>query len=150
VVGAPFRESELNMFDITQTAVGTTAEVLLTNADESPMIGEGGKQCSITVYGPGSAEFERAAAKRQNLLVDRLKRKGKADMSPDEQRAEQAEFLSAITASFNHFTYPPAGEAEGKDLFRALYKDRSVGFITDQVQRFAGDWGNFTKPSATS
>lgn len=138
------------MFDITKTAVVETADVLLTNADESPMIGAEGKQCSITVHGPGSAAFERAAAKRQNLLVDRLKRKGKADMSPDEQRAEQAEFLSSITVSFNNFTYPPAGEVEGKDLFRALYKDRSVGFITDQVQRFAGDWGNFTKDSATN
>jgi hypothetical protein len=56
-------------------------------------------------------------------------------MSAEEQRAEQAEFLAAITVSFNGFGYPPAGEATGKDLFRALYMDRSVGFITDQVQR---------------
>lgn len=138
------------MFDITQTGVEETGTVELTNAAEAPMIGEGGKVCSITVYGPGSEPFERASAKRQNKLLERLKRKGKAEMSAEEQRAEQAEFLAAITASFNSFGYPPAGEATGKDLFRALYMDRKLGFITDQVQRYVGDWGNFTPSSEAS
>lgn len=138
------------MFDITKTSVEETAELELVGPDESPLIGEDKKQCTITLYGPGSEPFERAAAKRQNRLVDRLKRKGKADMSPEEQRAEQAEFLASVTVSFNGFGYPPAGEATGKDLFRALYKDRKLGFITDQVQKFVGDWGNFTGGSATS
>jgi hypothetical protein len=138
------------MFDITKTSVEETGVIELVGADEAPLIGEGGKQCSITVYGPGSDVFAKAEARRQNRLLDRLKRKGKADMSAEEQRVEQAEFLASITASFNGFSYPPAAEAIGKDLFRALYKDRKVGFITDQVQRFVGDWGNFTASSATS
>lgn len=136
-------------FDITSTAVDETAVLDLNDANDAALLGDDGKQVSITLYGPGSETFARAEAKRQNRLVDRLKRKGKADMSPEEQRAEQAEFLSAITVSFNGFAYPPAGEATGKDLFRALYKDRKLGFITDQVQRFVGDWGNFTGSSET-
>src|SRR4051812_37516406 len=127
------------MFDITKTSVEETGIVELVGADEAPLIGEDGKQCSITVYGPGSGAFATAEARRQNRLLDRLKRKGKADMSAEEHRVEQAEFLVSITTTFNVFPYPPAAEATGKDLFRALYKDRKVGFITDQVQRFVGD-----------
>lgn len=138
------------MFDITQTAVAETADCELNNAEDAPLIGEGSQQCSITLYGPGSDPFAKAEAKRQNRLLERLRRKGKSEMSPEEQRAEQAEFLASITVSFNHFGYPPAGDATGKDLFRALYMDRKVGFITDQVQRFVGDWGNFTPSSPTS
>jgi hypothetical protein len=137
-------------FDITKTAVVETGDCELTGPDEAPMIDESNKQCSITLYGPGSAPYAAAEAKRQNRLLERLRRKGKAEMSAEEQRGEQADFLSAITVSFNGFAYPPAGEATGKDLFRALYMDRSVGFITDQVQKFVGDWGNFTGSSATS
>jgi hypothetical protein len=138
------------MFDITSTAVEETAVLELTDANEAPLLGEDKKQLSITLYGPGSEPFGRAEAKRQNKLLERLKRKGKADMGPEEQRAEQSEFLASITVSFNGFAYPPAGDADGKDLFRALYSDRKVGFITDQVQKFVGDWGNFTPSSATN
>ena len=138
------------MFDITKTAVSETATLDLVGPDEAPLLGEDKKQCSISLYGPGSEPFERASAKRQNKLIGRLKRKGKSEMSAEEQRAEQADFLASITVSFNGFTYPPAGEATGKDLYRAAYSDRSIGFIADQVQAFVGDWGNFTGSSATS
>jgi hypothetical protein len=138
------------MFDITKTAVAETATLELTDANEAPLLGEDKKQLSITLYGPGSEPFAKAEGKRQNRLVERLKRKGKTELSAEEQRSEQADFLAAITVSFNGFSYPPAGEATGKALYRALYMDRSVGFITDQVQRFVGDWGNFTGTSATN
>lgn len=132
------------MFDITKTGVEEQGTLQLTDANEAPLLGENNEQLSITMFGPGSKEFERAAAKRQNRLVDRLKRKGKSDMSPEEQRAEQAEFLASVTVSFNGFGYPPAGDATGRELFRALYMDPKLGFITDQANRFVGDWGNFT------
>jgi hypothetical protein len=138
------------MFDITKTAVEETAVLELNDANDAPLIGDKNKPLSITLFGPGSEPFAKAEAKRQNRLLERLKRKGKAEMSPEEQRAEQAEFLSSITVSFDNFDYPPAGGATGKDLFKALYSDRKVGFITDQVQRFVGDWGNFTKASEKS
>jgi hypothetical protein len=137
-------------FDITSVAVEETAVLELTDPNDLPLIGDGGKQCTIELYGPGSEPFAQAEAKRQNRLLDRLKRKGKSELSPEEQRVEIAEFLASITVSFNGFDYPPAGKATGKDLFRALYSDRKVGFITDQVQRFVGDWGNFTAKSETS
>ncbi len=138
------------MFDISTQAVAESSDLMLNDAEDAPLLGADKKQLSITLYGPGSEPFEKAAAKRQNRLLERLKRKGKTDMSAEEQRSEQAEFLASITESFNGFDYPPAGDAKGKDLFRALYMDRKLGFITDQVQRFVGDWGNFSGKSATS
>jgi hypothetical protein len=141
------------MLDITTKKVAETATLDLLDADESPLIGEGGVQCSVTVYGPGSAEYAKAEAKKNNKVMDRLKRKGKADATPEEQRAQQADFLADITASFNGFTYPsadPDKPLEGRALFRAAYMDRGVGFIADQVQAFVGDWGNFSRKSATN
>jgi hypothetical protein len=138
------------MFDITKTAVDETATCELNGADDAPLMADKASSARSRSTVPAPTPFAKAEAKRQNRLLERLRRKGKSEMSPEEQRAEQAEFLAAITVSFNDFGYPPAGDATGKDLFRALYMDRKVGFITDQVQRFVGDWGNFTGSSATS
>lgn len=138
------------MFDITSKKVVETGLVLLNDAEEVPLIGEGGQQCAIEVYGPGSAEYARAEAKRSNKAVDRLKRKGKAKASAEEQRAEAADFLADITIGLKNFSYPPAGEATGREMFRQIYMDRSIGFIADQVQAYVGDWGNFTARSATN
>lgn len=140
------------MFDISTKKVAETATLDLLDADESPLLGEGKVQCSVTVFGPGSAEYAKAEAKKNNKVMDRLKRKGKADATPEEQRAQQADFLADITASFNGFTYtsPDGATLEGRSLYRAAYMDRGIGFIADQVQAFVGDWGNFSGKSATN
>jgi hypothetical protein len=148
-IGSPMRGRKMS-FDITSTAVVETAKLDLTDAEEAPLYGKNKERLSITLYGPGSEPFERASAKRQNRLLDRMRRKGKTEMSAEEQRSEASEFLASITVSFNGFEYPPAGEAKERELFKALYMDRKLGFITDQVQRFVGDWGNFSNKSATS
>ena len=135
------------MFDITSIAASETSVLELLNAADEPLLDADGNPLTITLYGPGSTQFQRATARRQNKLLDRLKKKGKADLSPDEQSAEQADFLASVTVSFNGWSYPPAGKATGAELFKAAYKDRSIGFIADQVQAFVGDWANFTKPS---
>lgn len=140
------------MFDITNTKVAEQATIMLTDAEEAPLIGDDDKQCSITVYGPGSRQYAAAEAKKNNKVMDRLKRKGKADMSAEDQRAQQADFLAALTVEFHNFTYPPVKDGEEVPVPdpRALYMDRSLGFITDQVQNFVGDWGNFSGKSAAS
>jgi len=138
------------MFDITKAAVEETAKLKLTDANGSPLTGDKGKPCSITLNGPGSTAFAQAEAARQNRLLERARKGKKEFLTADEQRIEQAEFLASVTVSFDNFGYPPAGDATGKELFKALYLDRKLGFVTDQVQRFVGDWGNFTGSSATS
>ena len=136
------------MYDITITAVLPTATLPLLNANDEPLLDDNKKPLSITLHGPGSAEFQRANARRQNRVVDRLKKKGKADMTGEEQAANNADYYASLTVSFNGWDYPPAGNVSGPDLFKAAYSDPAIGFILDQVAEFVGDWANFTPKSA--
>jgi hypothetical protein len=139
------------MFDLKKKAVNETAILPLNDADDLPMVDpDTKKQVSVEVFGPGSSAFAKAEAVRQNRLLERVRKGKKMGMSAEEQTASTAEFLSAITSGFDGLDLSPWGDAPGRDLFRALYSDRSVGFIADQVNKFVGDWGNFTSASATS
>jgi hypothetical protein len=137
------------MFDITSKKVQEKGVLKLTDAEEAPLIGDNEKQCAIEVYGPGSAAYAKAEARRNNKTVDRIKRRGKSKLSAEEQRSDQADFLADITIAFHNFTYP--GEySTPREQFHALYMDRAVGFITDQLQGYVGDWGNFSGISEMS
>lgn len=133
------------MFDIKSLAVEDTHDVELDDPRTGePLIGEGGKPCSVTVYGPGTKQFAAAQTAAANRTVKRLRSKGRnTDTTPEEESAARATFLTAITVSFNNFTY--GGMEGGPDAFRALYLDPKVGFITDKVNGSAGDWANFSK-----
>ena len=138
------------MFDITKLAATETSIVELVGGDDAPLYDDKGQRLSITVYGPGTKVYQRAQARQQNLLVDKIKKRGKMDQSGEEKLAEQAVFLAACTVSFNGFTYPPADGLEGQELFRKAYADPSIGFIATQVAAHINDWANFTKSSAES
>ena len=138
------------MFDITTLAATDTSTLELVCGDDAPLFDDKGKRLSITVYGPGSKVYQRAQSRQQNLLVDKIKKRGKMDQTAEEKLAEQADFLAACTVSFNHFTYPPAEGLEGAALFRKAYEDPSIGFIAAQVAAHINDWANFTKSSAES
>lgn len=134
-------------FDISTKAVSETFDVIINDPKTGePLIGADGQPCSVTVYGPGTRQFAAAKSAANNKTMKRLRTKGKADTTPEEDEAATASFLSAITVSFNAFDYK--GQSEGRDTFRALYSDRTLGFITDQVNAGAGDWGNFSKDSS--
>lgn len=141
------------LFDITQAAAAETATIPLLRGDGVPLYnGDGAdkEQLSITVYGPGSRPYVDAMSKRENRLIDRVRRKGRAELSADDKIAEEAKFLASITVTFNGFNYPPKPDATGYDLFVAVYSDPKLGFIKDQVAAAAGDWERFTSGSATS
>mgnify|MGYP003576920687 CR=1 FL=1 len=133
------------MFDIKSLAVKDTSDLHLRSADDELLFTEDGKPITITVYGPGSKAYAKAETAQNNRMLDRLKKKGKADQTPDEKIAEQAEFLAACTKSFNNFSY---GGLAGDEQFKACYSDKSVGFIGEQVGKHIADWGNFTQGSA--
>jgi hypothetical protein len=80
-------------------------------------------------------------------MIDRLKKKGKTDQTADEKAQETAEFLADCTKSMENIEYD---KLTGEALFKAVYSDRSIGFVADQVSKHLGDWANFTKDSATS
>jgi hypothetical protein len=138
------------MFDITKLAATETSTVELVGSDDAPLHDADGNCLSITVYGPSTRIHQRAQARQQNLLVDKIKKRGKMEQTAKEKLAEQAEFLAACTVSFNHFTYPPAEGLEGAALFRKAYEDPSIGFIAAQVANHTNDWANFTTSSAAS
>ena len=93
------------MFDITKLAATETSTVELVGGDDAPLYDDKGQRLSITVYGPGTKVYQRAQSRQQNLLVDKIKKRGKMDQTAEEKLAEQAEFLAACTVSLNLAMY---------------------------------------------
>jgi hypothetical protein len=134
------------MFDISKLAVKETAVIELEGPDGEPLLNENGEVLSVTVYGPGSKQFQRAQGKRNRAILEYV-RKGGKKMKDEEQRELDAEFLADCTASFNGFVYK---DLTGYEMFKAAYLDPSIGFIAEQVNKAIGDWANFTNKSATT
>jgi hypothetical protein len=132
------------MFDITTLAATETSTLQLKGANDEPLYSDN-KPVTVTIYGPGSARFAEADADRTNRQLERSRRKNKASVSAEDLRVDQIDFLSKVTLGFDNLSYPPANGATGPELARAIYSDRSIGFIADQVQAHLGDWANFTK-----
>ena len=134
--------------DIKKFAVSPTSRLHFQDSKDELMYADGdtSKPMAANVYGPGSKQYARAQAAQQNRIIDKLKKKGKTDETEAEKREQQAEFLAACTESFENVGY---GEPslEGAALFRAVYADVEIGFIAEQVGKYLGDWGNFTKVS---
>jgi hypothetical protein len=125
-------------------AVEQTSFLHLRDANDE-LLHDNGEPVGITLYGPGTKAYAKAQAARSNRAIDRLKKKGKSDASPEENAEENATFLASITKEFHHLESDGlAGEA----LFKAVYKDSEVGFIAEQAMKHAGEWGNFSKGSA--
>ena len=132
--------------DISTLAAKESAVLQLRGADDE-LLFDNGVAVTVTCFGPGSKAYQKAQSASQNKLIDRMKRKGNIDQTPDEKLAQQAEFLTACTESFEGLT---SGALTGPDLFRAVYSDPEVGFISEQIAKFIGDWSNFTKASTTA
>jgi hypothetical protein len=138
------------MFDITKVRALETAQIDLVRGDGSPLYDDEGNQLSVTVHGPGSKLWQQADAERNRKRTARIeKNRGKITAALDNAREDEIDFLTAVTVSFNGWTYP--GEyALPRDMFRAAYTDDTIGFIRDHVHKEATDWTVFTKGSATS
>lgn len=134
------------MFDISKLAVKETTVIELESPDGEPLLNENGEVLSVTVYGPGSKQFQRAQGKRNRAILEYV-RKGGKKMKDEEQRELDAEFLADCTASFNGFVYK---DLTGYEMFKAAYLDPSIGFIAEQVNKAIGDWANFTNKSSTT
>lgn len=122
-------------FDITQYEAKDVGVLSVVTPQGAPLIGEGGQQVRIHVYGPGSphsqkakAEFDRAvqaaafAALRQPAAT--------ADVSDVDHQAKK---LAALTDKIEGLPITPA----------ELYGNPRLGYITNQVVRFSEAWSNF-------
>lgn len=152
-------------FDISSIEVSDTIDVALEHPKtKEPMLvggqeiddGEGGTKTvggapmTVTVHGPGSKEFKAAKSAQSNRNMKRARASGgRVETTADEDAADVAAFLSLITVSLNNFTYKGL-DPKDRETFRALYLDRKMGWLTDQVNTAAGDWGRFTQAAPGS
>ncbi|MDO8912297.1 MAG: hypothetical protein Q8N10_03305 [Phenylobacterium sp.] len=141
-------------FDVATFDVSDTTDVTLNHpktgepflVDVEVDDGEGGKKTvkkpmSVTVYGPGSQEFEAAQAQSEKSFGLSFHR-GKSRETQAQKKARIASFLSACTISFNNFTYG-GGDPKDRETFRACYSDPKRNWLTEQVNLEMGDWSNF-------
>lgn len=135
------------LFEITSIAAKEQYIVMLNDANDEPLKDKAGGQLSVTVFGPGSKAYAKATAARTQRMMDRMAKKGKSKLTAEEQIKETAEFLAAITIGFNGWVYK--GGADAASIL-AAYKDSEIGFITDQIQKAAGDWANFSASAVTN
>jgi len=137
------RKEEI-MFDIANLGVNPTSIIELENPDGEALTNDAGESISITIYGPGSKQYQVASGIRNRAILDYV-RKGGKKMKDNEQRELDAEFLATCTVSFNGFVYK---DLTGHEMFKAAYMDTAIGFIADQVNKAVSDWSNFTKGSS--
>jgi hypothetical protein len=130
--------------DIRSKQVEETSKLHIRDANDE-LLYDGDKPVEIVVYGPGSKRFAKAQATQANRMMDRMKKKGKSDQSPEERAEETAEFLTACTKEFIGIEFD---KLEGEPLFKAVYADQKLGFIAEQVNKHISEWSNFTKPAA--
>ncbi len=142
------------MFDITSVAVEDTATIHVKNAAGEPLYADAERTLpiQIKVHGPGSKAYGAVEARQSSRALRRMAdNDGKITAATAEERAaETAEDLAALTIGFENFSYPPAGKAQGVELFQAVYRDQKLGFITKQVSKHLADWSNFKPGSAAS
>lgn len=138
-------------FDIRTLAISKTGEVPVRNANGDKQYDAENKPLSITVHSPGTKAFNAAQHARQLRNSDRMmnKMQGKADgkQTAEDATEERAEFLTAITISFNNFSIE--GQT-GKAMFASVYGDLELGHIADDVEKFVGDRANFIRPSTSN
>jgi hypothetical protein len=134
------------MLDITTKAISTAAPLHLKDASGNLMFHDG-QPVRIHLYGPASPQYARIEELQTQRALKRAQdNEGKPSaMSADQRRETTAEDYAAVTVQFENFTYPPAGDATGADLYRATYADPALGFIVNQITRFLADWGNFKR-----
>lgn len=131
-------------FDLAAFEVCDVGILDVLNPKDEPLLHKG-QPVRIHLYGPGSAQYQRAQAKADAASQQRTfaALRGKVNKTAvDEQREDTIVKLAACTARLENF--PIEGGAE------ALYRNQRLGYITAQVTKFLDDWGNFQPQSPKS
>jgi len=142
------------IFNIAALAVAATAALHVKDPNGEPLYADAERKLPIKIHlhGPGSDIAGVIESRQSARTLKRMQdNDGKITSATREERvAETAQDLAELTVRFENFDYQPEGATEplaGDALFRALYADQSLGFITKQVAKFFGDWGNFSAAS---
>ena len=126
---------ELAQFEAADTAL---MDVLLPNGQ--PMM-YNGQPVQIELYGPGSEQDFKAQVEIDRTNSERMMQTLRGKTAKDEvaeRRAAQIKKLVAVTKAVHNF--PCTAEQ--------IYGNTKLGYITNQVLKFQGDWGNFLPLSA--
>jgi len=116
-------------------------EINLPNGNGDPMLHEG-RRVAINVYSPASAEYARADAAMRRAAMQKITSGRKAANETEEDAELEARFLVSVTSSIENFPYPGGIEA--------IYRERRLKYIGDQVRAYLSDQTNFfgkSKPS---
>ncbi|MRW85412.1 hypothetical protein GJ698_15105 [Pseudoduganella sp. FT26W] len=142
------------MTDIRKHAVEPTTTLHLRNAadellyaDDAEGNPDKSRPMRAVLYGPGSKPFKKAQAAASNRMMERLKKKGKDNVSAEEKAQEDAEFLVSCTKSLENVEFD---QLTGDALSKAVYTTPEIGFIPEQINKHISDWANFTKASPTN
>lgn len=133
------------MFDIKKLAIQDSAQYTVTDAAGDPQYDEQDNPITITVASPGTKKAVRAQFKRDEARSARVigQMGGKTSKrTENDDLAERADFLAAVTESLDGFDFPGGP--------RALYMDPTLGHIADGVEKFYNDRGNFSAKSPTN
>lgn len=98
------------------------------------------KPVTIDLYGIGSKQYQEAERRRQDAFATKLRRYKTKTIPAEELEEIRIDFLVACVAGSQNFDLD---DLQGEELYRTVFSDRTLVFITDQVERFVGDQANF-------
>lgn len=101
----------------------------------------------LDLYGIGSKQYQLAERKRQDSLALKFKRYKNKTIPTEELEELRVDFLIRCIAGSRNFELDGL---QGEDLYRAVFSDRSLVFVTEQVDRFISDQANFTGKPLTN
>ena len=130
-------------FNLKSIAAVNASTFQLRNGQDE-LLWSDGQPVNVTVYGPGSKEYQKASAKATARAMERMKARSKFEQSAEDKLAETANHLADITVGFDNLDYEGL---TGRDLAVGIYGNAQLGFITEQVNKHSVDWANFTKGS---
>lgn len=126
------------MFDLSKLEIQDSAKYHVTDAKGDAQY-DGDTPITITIASPGTKKATRAQFKRDEVrsarVLGSIAGKTSKRTEADEMK-ERAEFLAEITESLDGMEYPGGP--------RALYMNPKLGHITDGVEKFFNDRGNFS------
>lgn len=137
--------------DLTKKRIPPIGIVKLDEADGSPMINpETGERAGARMHSPASKIWEVANAERHRKTIRRVRDSGGKAEASTESNEDVAKFLNAVVEEFIGVEVPlPEGESGAKALVRAVLADPELGYIRDQLDKKAHDWGAFLDGSPT-
>lgn len=136
--------------DLTKKLVPTVGNVALKNADGSPMLDDQNQPAFVRLHSPASKTWQVADAAKRRKAMKRVRENGGKIEAAADSTEDTLEFLIAVTEEFVNVSVPlPEGEAGPKALVRAIYSNPALGYIRDQAEAAASDWGSFTDGSVS-